>query len=136
MLFDFNSMAFKSFGLEVANRKPLSTKPAIVRIGISRWEGMIFYDSKILYPKLLHNENFVSFEEQCTKNHMKLVLNTSTWHFLNHLQFINVGKIKVMDLTWALVLIWCSNLYNYLFIHLCERKKASLYFLHWLYIWS
>ena len=63
MLFDFNSMAFKSFGLEVANRKPLSTKPAIVRIEISRWQGMIFYDSKILYPKLLHSENFVSCEK-------------------------------------------------------------------------
>ena len=105
MLFDFNSMAFENFRLEVSNRKSLFTKPAIVRIEISRWEGMIFYECKILYPKLLHSENFVSCEEQCTKNHMKLVLNTSTWHFLNYLQFTNVGKIKAMDVTWALVAI-------------------------------
>ena len=36
---------------------------------------------------------------------MKLVLNTSNGHFLNHLQFANVGKIKTMDVTWALVAI-------------------------------
>ena len=36
MLFDFHNMAFETFWLEFANKKPLSTKPAIAQIEISR----------------------------------------------------------------------------------------------------
>ena len=35
MLFDSHNMVFKTFQLEVANKKPFSTKPAIAQIEIS-----------------------------------------------------------------------------------------------------
>ena len=35
MLFDFPNMAFKNFWLEVANKKPLSTKLVIAQIKFS-----------------------------------------------------------------------------------------------------
>ena len=57
-------------------------------------------------------------------------LNTSTWYFLNYLQFTKVGTKKGMDVIWALDAIWficlCTNLWTYLFMHLCERKKSFI----------
>ena len=40
-------------------------------------------------------------KNECVENHMGVVLNTSTWNFVDHLQFTNVSKIKVTGVIWA-----------------------------------
>ena len=60
MLFDSHNIGFL---LGVANKKPLSTKPTIAGIEISRWKGIIFYGYKGLYPRPPHRENVVCCEE-------------------------------------------------------------------------
>ena len=64
------------------------------------------------------------------QNHKNLFLNTSTWYFSNYLQFTKVGTRKGMDvehLTLYSTYIWlCTNLWTYLFMHLCERKKSFI----------
>ena len=47
MLFDSHNMSFETFWLEVANKKPLSTKPTFAQIEISCEEGIIFYGTKL-----------------------------------------------------------------------------------------
>ena len=69
LLFDSHYMAFKTIQLEVANKKPLTTKPTITQIEISCFKCIIF----MLQNYVLHMENVVP----CVENHMKLVLNFS-----------------------------------------------------------
>ena len=64
MLIDSQNMAFKTFRLEVVNKKPLSTKPTVAQIEIFlKIDTYNFYGYKILYPRLLHWENFVCCKE-------------------------------------------------------------------------
>ena len=74
----------------------------------------ISYNYKILYPRLLGNMLLPVFKNECVKNQMKLVPNTSTSNFLNHLQFTNVSKIKVVGIIWHLILY---NLFTYALIY-------------------
>ena len=45
-LLDSLNMTFKIFQLQVANKKPLSTKPAITQIENSCQKGMIFHSTE------------------------------------------------------------------------------------------
>ena len=81
MLFDFQNMIFKNIKTEVANKKLLSAKLDIMWIETSCKNGVTCYGYNILYPRLLHRENFVSCEDKYVENHIKLLFNTSTWNF-------------------------------------------------------
>ena len=47
LLFDSHYMAFKTIQLELANKKPLTTKPTITQIEISCYKCIIFYATKL-----------------------------------------------------------------------------------------
>ena len=91
------------FRLEVASKKPLTTKPAIAQIENSHCvkKGINFHVYKILYPRLLHMENAVCCEEYWIKNHKLFKINQSgqnkghrcnmsTWHCIIYLFMLHI----------------------------------------------
>ena len=116
------------FRQEVANKKPLFTKPAITWIGISCEKDIIFHGYKILHPTPgCYTGKMLFFN--VSKIIKKLVFNTSTWYFLFICNLPKWVQRKDMNVIWALDAIYiclCTNLCTYLFTHLCERKKSFI----------
>ena len=116
------------FWLEVANKKPLFTKPAI-------WQELKFPVKKISFftvTKICTPPQAAIQGKYCLLMRQKSLetLYTSTWHSLNYLQITKVGTRKGMDVIWALAVY---NIFVYaliyavcLYMHLCERKKSFI----------
>ena len=136
---DFHNMALKNFWLEVANKKPLSTKTLPLPLGeqneiswLLKQKGIFFTTTNFVFQS-----KYVvvyCFKKWIVESHVKLGLNTSTWNFLNQLQLTNVKKIKgtggVIG-TWHYIiyLFICSNLYIYIDWCTCVKERKP-YFLH------
>ena len=134
MLFDFHNIFCKSIWLEVANEITLFTQNLLLHeLQFPVKKANFFTTTKFCIPGYYTGNMLLAVSKsQWVENQMKLVLNISTWNFLNHLQFGNVSKIKVMGVIWALDAIQsiylCSKLCTNLLILLCERKKSFIIF--------
>ena len=96
------------FRLEVGKKKLLFTKPSSTWIEISCYKDIIFHGYKISYSSPGYTGKIL-FANASNK---KLGLNTSTWYFLNYLQFTEVGTRKGVGVIWVLEAITF-----YLFMH-------------------
>ena len=101
----------KNFWQVVANKKSLLTQNLTLHEFKFSIKKVYFLKLENYMPGYYKGNMLLAVsKDECVKNQMRLVPNTSIWSFLNHLQFINVCKIKGMGI------IWHSILYIYLLI--------------------
>ena len=106
MVFDLHNMTFKNFWLEVANKKPLSTK------------SVLSHKSKNTGKMLLAVNN-------ASKIIWNWFLKLKTWNFQNNLQFANVSKVHRCNMSTGCYIFIYALIYVLIYSCPCLKKKKK-----------